>query len=70
MVAKHGEHPLNLEADANADLIATAVNCHDDLLRACQIAYACLRHPNAERDENRVVNVLLAAIAKAEKPSP
>ena len=30
------DHPLNLEADANAEFIVQACNAHDDLLAACQ----------------------------------
>lgn len=52
----------NTEARANAHLIASA----PELFEAAQIAYACLRRPDSERDENRIVNLLLSAISKAE----
>jgi len=36
-----------------------------ELLEVAQIAYAMLRRPDSERDENRVVNLLLSVISKA-----
>ncbi len=47
---------------ANTDILAAA----PELLEACQIAYACLRRPENERDENYVVNLLNSIIAKAD----
>lgn len=60
------ETPPEDQQAANAQLIERAVNNHESLLAACRAAYACLRRPEAERNENRVVNLLNAAIAKAE----
>ncbi len=54
---------------ADAQLIARAVNCHDDLLRACQAAIAYLVTPRSKFASNRAAASCLIrdAIAKAER---
>ena len=60
-----GDNPYLIpqeEAMANARLIAAA----PEMVKALQIAYDCLRRPEAERDENRVTNIINELLARIE----
>ena len=66
------DHPLNLEADANAEFIVQACNAHDELLaaleRQCALLEAMALVPNAnhvKRDIGVMLTAARAALAKA-----
>ena len=57
------------EAEANAEFIVRAVNCHDDLLEACRRAMEAMQK-HAPIYFNTDICRLQAQIAKAEKETP
>ncbi len=64
-------HSFSVDTSCDCGVVLSAyvrglVKLNAELLKAVEIAYACLRRPSYEREENRVVNILLNAIAKAE----
>jgi len=61
-------HPIQEEAEANAALIVKAVNCHEKLVEALELAEATLQRlaPNGARATQGTRDVIRAALAEGE----